>query len=389
MLRLALAIFALIVVAYAQNTTAGACDFAIACSKELGACGTNVNLQASGQSFTADLVSCSTGTHCTGGACAQSARLGQACSATNPCWDADYTGVQCDFSASSPTCKYTNIYGPGESCSSDTTNYLNGGCVTGQTCTSSGSCSSNPAGSNPNITVGTNANAYCAPKTYFNGTTCVSQLSSGATCAGDYQCSAGLVCSNHGSGGYTCQSPFTQATGAGCVSVFDCQANLRCLSGKCTAIPKTGESCIDASDSSDTDSSVCTTNGDAGVGCVCGTSHASAKDSNGRSVAIEYPNGKATCEDGLEHFSSSEQTAWTDTQSCLQNAGCNDLHKLAAAGVSLSGPSQCVANCLHSAYPTGFEKNGLSYNTCPFNGASAVILPSVVAIIALILVALL
>jgi hypothetical protein len=109
-------------------------------------------------------------------------------------------------------------------------------------------------------------------------------------------------------------------------------------------------------------------------------------------VLFEYPNGKATCVDGLVHFSSSEQSAWSATQSCLAAAVCNDLNKLQAATIYASGPSQCVAGCFHSAYLTGYEEQSRTYNKCSFSGSSgssAVLLPSVVAIIALILAALL
>jgi len=378
MLRLALALLALIVLARAQFN--GTClGVYYGCSKLNGVCGASVDFTEGDYS-----VGCAVGTSCSGGSCVAQGTIGTSCTTAVGCWDPNYSGIACV----SGTCKYVNIYGPGESCSTDA-NYVNGGCVTGQNCTS-GSCSSVAAGSSTTVF----SDAYCAPGSYSNGTNCVTQHGAGANCTGPQSCAPGLVCSNFGSTTAlpTCVAPFSRAAGSSCTasSVFDCAANLRCLNKVCTAIPKTGQNCIDADN--DIDNSICTTNGDAGVSCGCQTSTESLKPTaGGNSIPFLFGNGKGKCVDAVEHLTSSEQNAFLDIQSCASNKGCNDLFKLAASGVVVSGPNQCIATCVNKAYSTVYDSSSEKFNTCDLSGsgASAVILPSVVAIIALILAALL
>jgi len=291
-------------------------------------------------------VYCAYGYYCSGNVCTAKPTLGQSCSAGVGCFDANYQ-VACV----SGTCQYYSIFAPGESCST-AANYNNGGCPAGYTCSTT--CSVTATGSDCS-TIGCHNTDYCDPVTKK----CVARVGSGATCAGSGQCTASFICTNHGSGtAFTCQSPFAQTAGAGCLSYFDCAAGLACVASKCQAPTNVGVNCQNNAGACNTATS--------GSVCEC-------TDSVSGDTVTETA---ATCVSTAQ--TQADIDAYNNLQNCLVSNGCFDLNWRSGDGALLGvglGPGSCASKCASVNTPL---------NSC-LTGASATLLPLFGVLVAVVL----
>jgi hypothetical protein len=307
---------------------------------------------------------CSDGNVClNGNTCTAQPVLGASCSGSvSSCFNGDYSGIEC----TSGTCMWSNIYLAGDSCNPTDTNFDNGGCLEGLTCSSSTSkcststtCGSSGSGS---------SNAFeCAAGTFCNGTTgnCDTRKAAGASCSTPLglECDYTSICTNRGSGAHSCQAPFAQAAGAGCETLYDCKGGLYCKNQVCTAVPTSGQDCS-------ADDSICGTD----QSCVC--------DSKTKGT-FTSATGTAHCVFDQLFLTTGEVSALINMQSCLKAKGCHDFTEYKTFDVP-SGPSQCIASCLQGGFETGYEKRGDKFDRCPSGSSSAALFPALALMLAVL-----
>jgi len=352
-MRLVLAILAFVALSYAQY-----CNSTQICCKEGVNCPASTDIWVS--TFAAE------GTYrAASNIITRIPQISEACTDTIGCWDANWD-IRCDT-----TCKYVDIYGPGESCKPTDPKYKNGGCLSGTACNPTTSkCASVAQGGQ----CGTNgiSDDVCVAGTFCNQTTnvCDSRKALNALCNTNYECIPTLVCTSRGSNSAaTCQEPFVQAVNQACSNGLDCGAELMCDNQKCVAPLADGQTCGDGLPD-------CLDNAD----CVCG-----GKKLNSTAFTLTAP-GK--CENeydlGSGFNSQSQINAYKSMQSCLQNSNCHDLWMSTGQLDLNKGPDQCIRKCEKGGFKTPFSADGLKYNSCVFGSASAVVVPAAFALLLLI-----
>jgi hypothetical protein len=179
------------------------------------------------------------------GTCIKAARLGEACSLDTTsgtglgCYDPKWpNAIYCDDPQlnGTGTCRYRNIYVPGEQCSTTSSifNDVEGGCVI-NSCTG-GSCPVTAAGGPCRSS---NAST-CAFNTYCDFTNsqagvgqCAARKAKGVQCdatSRDTECDHLLICTTRGNllNNPTCLDPFVGNEGDRCTDEKDCKAGLLC-----------------------------------------------------------------------------------------------------------------------------------------------------------------
>jgi hypothetical protein len=315
-------------------------------------------------------VFCASGTQCMGNTCVKRPTLGQSCdnsgSGSSPnCFDPNWS-ISC---GSSNLCVYSKIYGPGESCKPGDAHYENGGCLSDLTSdANTKKCSSVAVGGSCNGN--SLSNDVCAVGSYCDGTVCTARKAAGATCQANHECTPDLVCTNKGTGAFTCQAPFGGAAGAGCDSNFDCGADLICDNDKCVAKSADGQACQQNVD-------ICAK----GADCVC--------DKNKKNSTAVQDVGTAACANSFglsdgEINTAGAIDAFKSMQNCLVGKKCHDFWMTTEQLSLRAGPSQCIQSCLKGDFQTRFSKKGTPFNTCDFGNAAGSLVPALLALIALV-----
>jgi hypothetical protein len=140
----------------------------------------------------------------------------------------------------------------------------------------------------------------------------------------------------------TCQTPFTGASGAGCSSALDCQANLFCTNDTCTTPQPDGSDCSNDDASCPEDQF-----------CECNF------EVSGDTLSLVGP---GTCR-SVGTYTQSEINDFNSFQSCAKANGCFDYWSSQAISL-VGGPNQCIAQCIQPNFDGGFGKAGLTLNKC-------------------------
>lgn len=247
---------------------------------------------------------------------------------------------------------------------------MNGGCLGGITCDpSTKKCVAVKAGQP--CDVNNVEDDVCEPGTYCDteANVCAPRKAANSPCSTNYECLPTLVCTDRkvNNAPFICQEPFVGKAGDSCEDGFDCGADLLCDNDRCTAPPADGQNCGN-------DVSICSDAAD----CEC-----DVERTNSRTV-VSLVSGMCKNQFALDQYinGGSQINAYKSMQSCLQNNNCHDLWMSVGQLDLNSGPDQCIRKCARSALDTPFDSNGRGYNTCRNSGS--VIIPSVIALIALI-----